>query len=164
VNLDGIRAVVDAVDRMPIIGNGDVRSIADAERMFMETGCAGIAIGRGALLNPWIFAQLCSWEQHGHLGALPTYEQRLGFMDRHYRLLVEQRGERFASFVFRKCGGWYSRVLKPGKDLHQRMMLLESLADFESIVDSLRVKGPPPHWKAGEMPEIAVPKGAISYW
>src|SRR5207249_8093329 len=53
VDLDGIRQVVEAVDCIPIIGNGDVRSIADAERMLTTTGCAGIAVGRGALLNPW---------------------------------------------------------------------------------------------------------------
>src|SRR5205085_4020717 len=58
VSLDGIRAVVAAVERIPVIGNGDVRTLADADRMLRTTGCAGIAIGRGALLNPWIFAQL----------------------------------------------------------------------------------------------------------
>jgi nifR3 family TIM-barrel protein len=164
VNIPGIRAVVEAVERMPIIGNGDVRSIADAERMFAETGCAGIAIGRGALLNPWIFAQLCSWELTGQLGFIPSYDQRLDFMARHYELLVKQRGERHASFTFRKCGGWYSKVLKPGKELHQRMMLIEKVEDFAQIVTALRTKGPPPHWKAGELTEIAVPKGPISHW
>ena len=58
VSLDGIRAVVEAVERLPVIGNGDVRSIADAEHMLRYTGCAGVSIGRGALLNPWIFVQL----------------------------------------------------------------------------------------------------------
>ena len=164
VNLAGIRAVVEAVERMPIIGNGDVRSIADAERMFAETGCAGIAIGRGALLNPWIFAQLCSWECTGDIGTIPSYEQRLDFMSRHYHLLVGQRGERCASLTFRKCAGWYSRVLRPGKELHQKMMMLERAAEFDAIVATLREKGPPPHWKAGELPEIAVPKGPISHW
>jgi tRNA-dihydrouridine synthase B len=164
VNRAGIRAVVEAVEKMPIIGNGDVRSIADAEQMFQETGCAGIGIGRGALLNPWIFAQLCSWEQTGHLGSIPCYDRRIDFMSRHYHLLVEQRGERHASLTFRKCGGWYSRVLRPGKEIHRRMMMLERIADFEEIVATLRTKGPPPHWKAGEMPEIAVPKGPISHW
>src|SRR5205085_8997999 len=53
VNLDGIRAVVEAVERIPVIGNGDVRTVADAERMRAATGCAGVAIGRGALLDPW---------------------------------------------------------------------------------------------------------------
>lgn len=164
VNLDGIRAVVEAVERMPIIGNGDVRSIADAERMFAETGCAGIGIGRGALLNPWIFAQLCAFETTGDIGAWPDYGARIDFMARHYELLVRQRGERHASLTFRKCGGWYSRVLKPGKELHRRMMMLECVAQFEEIVGILREKGPPPYWKAGEMPEIAVPAGPISHW
>jgi hypothetical protein len=85
-------------------------------------------------------------------------------MARHYHLLVQQRGERGASLTFRKCGGWYSRVLRPGKELHQRMMMLERVADFDAIVATLRAKGPPPHWKAGAMPEIAVPKGPISHW
>lgn len=164
VNLAGIRAVVEAVDRMPIIGNGDVRSIADAERMFQETGCAGIAIGRGALLNPWIFSQLCAFEQTDHIGTIPSYDQRLDFMARHFHLLVEQRGERGACLTFRKCGGWYSRVLRPGKELHQKLMMLEKIADLDGIIATLRDKGPPPHWKAGEMPEIAVPKGPISHW
>jgi nifR3 family TIM-barrel protein len=164
VNIAGIRAVVEAVEHMPIIGNGDVRSIADAQRMFDETGCAGIGIGRGALLNPWIFAQLCSWEQTGQPGFVPGYDQRLDFMARHYQLLVEQRGERYASLTFRKCGGWYSRVLRPGKEIHQRLMMLERVADFEDIVRTLHTKGPPPHWQAGELPEIAVPQGPISHW
>src|SRR5439155_10978018 len=47
VNLDGIRRVVEAVERIPVIGNGDVRTIAGAEEMLRTTGCAGIAIGRG---------------------------------------------------------------------------------------------------------------------
>src|SRR5437870_5524718 len=58
VNHDGIRAVVEAVEHIPVIGNGDIRTVADAQRMLTETGCAGIAVGRGALLNPWVFAQL----------------------------------------------------------------------------------------------------------
>src|SRR5262245_38454526 len=50
VNLEGIRAVAEAVERIPVIGNGDVRSVADAARMLHTTHCSGIAIGRGALL------------------------------------------------------------------------------------------------------------------
>src|SRR5579872_6473519 len=58
VNLDGIRAVVDAVERIPVIGNGDVRTVADAWQMRASTGCAAVAIGRGALYDPWIFRRL----------------------------------------------------------------------------------------------------------
>jgi len=55
VNLAGIRAVVQAVKHVPVIGNGDVLTPPAAKRMFDETGCAGVSIGRGAFYNPWIF-------------------------------------------------------------------------------------------------------------
>jgi tRNA-dihydrouridine synthase B len=138
VNHDGIRAVVEAVERIPIIGNGDVRSLADAEQMLNGTGCAGIAIGRGALLNPWFFAQLQRWDQTGDPGPSATYGQRLEFMDRHFRLLVEHKGERFACLSFRKVANWYCRVLKPGRSLQQRLMMIESAASFEQMVAEIR--------------------------
>jgi tRNA-dihydrouridine synthase B len=164
VNLDGIRAVVEAVEHMPVIGNGDIRSIADAERMFLSTGCAGISIGRGALLNPWFFSQLCRWEETGDPGPAAGFEPRLEFMARHYRLLVGQRGERFASLTFRKVANWYCRVLKPGRAIQQRLMMLERVADFDAIAAYLRDQGPPPNWQQGAEPEIAVPKGPMAHW
>src|SRR5262249_60616973 len=69
VKLDGIKAVVEAVESIPVFGNGDVRSLADAARMLETTGCAGLALGRGALLNPWFFQHLARWEETGDPGS-----------------------------------------------------------------------------------------------
>ena len=55
VNLAGIRKVVEAVKTIPVIGNGDIITPQAAKKMFDETGCAGVSIGRGAFYNPWIF-------------------------------------------------------------------------------------------------------------
>jgi nifR3 family TIM-barrel protein len=55
VNLAGIRAVVQAVKRVPVIGNGDVTTPQAAKKMLDETGCTGVSIGRGAFYDPWIF-------------------------------------------------------------------------------------------------------------
>jgi nifR3 family TIM-barrel protein len=166
VNLDGIRAVVAAVERIPVIGNGDVSTIADAARMLSVTGCAGVSIGRGALLNPWIFAQLRRWQETSEPGPGPTYGQRLDFMDRHFHLLVEQRGERFACLTFRKVANWYCRVLHPGRDVQQRLIRLETVAEFEQIVARLRDAGVPPGWQERGQGEaiIAVPKGPVERW
>src|SRR5205085_5025496 len=94
VDLDGIRQVVEAVERIPVIGNGDVRTIADAERMLAVTGCAGIAIGRGALANPWFFRQLNNWLATGRPGPRGTYDERIDFMLTHFRRLIDWRGVR----------------------------------------------------------------------
>ncbi len=166
VNLDGIRAVVEAVERIPVIGNGDVRTVAEAERMLLTTGCAGISIGRGALLNPWIFAQLQRWHHTGDPGPGPTYEQRLDFLDRHFHLLVQQRGERFACLTFRKVANWYCRVLKPGRDVQQRLVRLEQVAELERIVARLRAAGSPRGWedRTQEEATIPVPRGPVEHW
>jgi tRNA-dihydrouridine synthase B len=166
VNLDGIRAVVEAVERIPILGNGDVRTLADAEQMRRVTGCTGIAIGRGALLNPWIFAQLAHWEATGEPGPTPTYRQRLDFMDRHFHLLVEHRGEHFACLTFRKVANWYCRVLRPGRDLQQRLVMIESVAAFEQIVE--QISDLLAHRSEQDFPDadlpIRIPSGPVERW
>jgi nifR3 family TIM-barrel protein len=166
VNLDGIRRVVEAVERLPVIGNGDVRGIADAERMLRQTGCAGIAIGRGALLNPWFFRQLVHWEETGEPGPAPTPLQRLEFMDRHFHLLVGHRGERFACLTFRKVANWYCRALRPGREVQQQLVRIDSVAVFEEIVRRLRdtlAARPAEEWTGAELP-IKVPGGPVSHW
>jgi nifR3 family TIM-barrel protein len=166
VNLEGIRAVAEAVRRIPVIGNGDVRTVADAERMLRVTGCAGIALGRGALVNPWIFAQLTRWEATGEPGPAATYEDRVAFMGRHFHLLVGQRGERFACLTFRKVANWYCKVLRPGRLIQQRLMRLERVADFDEILEQMRE-----HGRTGDGPAVlesepgvAVPQGPIERW
>ncbi len=166
VKLGGIRAVVEAVERIPVFGNGDVRSLEGAARMLAETGCAGVAIGRGALLNPWFFRQLERWEATGDPGPAATYRERLELMDRHFRLLVEQQTERFACLTFRKVANWYCRVLKPGKAIQQQLVMIDSLAHFESLVGQVGAiiadRG------ADEMPEadvgVRVPSGPVERW
>jgi nifR3 family TIM-barrel protein len=166
VNLDGIRAVVEAVESVPIIGNGDVLTIRDAAHMLTSTGCAGIAIGRGALLNPWFFAQLQRWERTGDPGVPATCRDHLDFMDRHYHLLVEHRGERHACFAFRKVANWYCRVLRPGRDIQQRLVMIDSVANFEEIVAEVRERLALRDGR-GALPErlsIPVPRGPIEHW
>ncbi len=166
VNLDGIRAVVEAVERIPVIGNGDVRTVGDAARMLAVTGCAGIAVGRGALLNPWFFAQLRRWEETGDPGPPATYRERLDFMDRHFHLLVEHKGERFACLSFRKVANWYCRVLRPGHAVQQQLMLLDSVAHFEALVEEVRdvlQARTGQDWPEADF-SIRVPGGPVEHW
>lgn len=166
VNLDGIRDVVEAVERIPVIGNGDVRTIADAERMLAITGCAAIAIGRGALANPWFFRQLGNWVRTGEPGPRGTYEERLRFLENHFQRLIEWRGEHMACLQFRKMATWYTKALRTGKAIQQTLVMLDSLSTFRRIVDQLRNQGPPHGWSEWDSTEanIAVPSGPIAHW
>jgi tRNA-dihydrouridine synthase B len=166
VNHAGIRAVVEAVERIPVIGNGDVRTVADAAHMLDATGCAGIAIGRGALLNPWFFVQLSRWEQTGAPGLPATYLERLEFMDRHFRLLVAHKGERFACLSFRKVANWYCRVLRPGREIQQQLMHIDSVTTFAALVVRIRDvidQRPTEDWPEADL-AMRVPSGPVEMW
>lgn len=164
VDREGIGRVVEAVERMPIVGNGDVRTIHDAERMFRETGCAAVSIGRGALGNPFIFRQLRQWAIDGTTGPEPTFEERVGVMERHFLRLVERRGERFACLQFRKVLKWYNHLIRTPRPLYLKLINLPSVALFREIVAEIREAGPvaplPGHFE----PRVPVPSGPIDKW
>ncbi len=92
--------------RMPIIGNGDVRSPQDARRMRDTTGCDFVMIGRAALGNPWIFRELAG-------GPAPTVEERcatvLWHLERHVAFMADERA---AVRAFRKHLAWYAHGLR----------------------------------------------------
>ncbi len=167
VNHEGIRRVVEAVERIPVFGNGDVMGIADAARMIDETGCAGVAIGRGALANPWIFRQLSNWVNTGEPGPRGSYHERLDFMRLHLRRLIEWKGdEKFGCVHFRKVATWYTRALRLPKRVQQTFVMLGSLKQFEDAIAPFAEAGPPPGWSDWDTQHahVAVPAGPIAHW
>lgn len=164
VNRLGIRAVVEAVDRMPIVANGDIRTIADAARTFEETGCAAISIGRGALANPFIFRQLDCWARTGDPGPAPAFEERLELMRRHFHGLVSRRGEHYGCLQFRKILKWYYHFTGMSKAYYLRLINLASPAVFDQVLAQIELAGPeaglPGHYEF----HVPVPSGAIDKW
>lgn len=164
VNRGGIRAVVEAAGTLPVVGNGDVRTLADAERMFRETGCAAVSIGRGALANPFLFRQLQHWAEHGRPGPDPGFEDRIDMMERHFFRLVERRGERMACLQFRKLIKWYNYAIRPPKTLYHRLINLSDVATFTETVASIRAGGPASALPGHFEPRVPVPSGPIDKW
>ncbi|MFO0958310.1 MAG: tRNA dihydrouridine synthase DusB [Isosphaeraceae bacterium] len=164
VDRRGIRAVVEAVERMPIVGNGDVRTLADAATMFRETGCAAISIGRGALGNPFIFRQLAHWAEHGEPGPEPTFAERLDLMERHFRRLVDQRGEHYACLQIRKTLKWYYHFTRMPKPLYLQLVNLPSLERFDRTLAEIRESGPTAPLPGHFEPRIPVPTGPMDKW
>ena len=164
VNRDGIRAVVEAVDKMPVVANGDLRTILDVASMFEETGCAAVSIGRGALSNPFLFRQLTHWAEQGRPGPDPTFEDRVDVMVDHFRGLLARRGERIACLQFRKLVKWYSYAIRPPKELYNRLINLSSGALFEEVVVEIRQTGPTSPLPGHLEPRVPVPTGPIDKW
>jgi tRNA-dihydrouridine synthase B len=96
VNLAGIRAVVQAVKTVPVIGNGDVTTPQAAKKMLDEAGCAGVSIGRGAFYDPWIFQRTLRYLQasgsSGRESALTSSLQPKHIERTHVRC-YEEKGE-----------------------------------------------------------------------
>ncbi|MBM4256880.1 MAG: tRNA dihydrouridine synthase DusB [Deltaproteobacteria bacterium] len=134
VNLAGIRAVVQAVPSLPVFGNGDIRDAQSAALMLAETGCAGVAIGRGALTNPWIFREISSVFAGFSLPSPPTLLDRVAFMTRHFLWAVKLRGEHLACLQFRKMIDWYARAFGPCKRLRLGLKELSSVDQYHDVV------------------------------
>ena len=136
VNLAGIRKVVEAVKTIPVIGNGDVICAESAKKMFDETGCAGVSIGRGAFYNPWIFAHTNHYLATGQLLPEPSFAERVRVMCRHLDLMVEVFGEEMGCRMFRKVAPWYSKRFGPANEFNKRVVLVSTKAQFHEILQS----------------------------
>jgi tRNA-dihydrouridine synthase B len=185
VNLAGVRLVVEAVRRIPIIGNGDVTTPEAAKMMFDQTGCAGVSIGRGAFYNPWIFTHTRHYLATGELLPEPAFEERIRVMCRHLDLMIEVFGEEHGCRMFRKVAPWYSKRFGPANLFNKRVVTVSSRAEFHRILeDYLRWRTQfldenrelKPNYRPGPLvasfmePEsarrqsIPVPKGPVEVW
>jgi nifR3 family TIM-barrel protein len=167
INPDGIRRVVEAVEHIPVFGNGDVRSIVDARDLIARTGCQGLALGRGALANPWIFRQLAYWIDTGEPGPKGTYAEHVDLMRTHVKRLCDWRGsENRGCVMFRKVAAWYGQALRLPKKLRVQLTMLKDLSQFESLVAPVVAGGPPAGWSEHDLQGAAVdvPSGPMAHW
>lgn len=130
-------------DAFPVIGNGDVKSPADARRMLDETGCDFVMIGRGALGNPWLFRELRGGEP-------PTPAERAALVAEHLRAHLAFVGAELPAVrQFRRHLGWYSRGLRGAAVFRT---LVNTLASAEQVLDAAHdfFSGTEPDGAAGE--------------
>jgi tRNA-dihydrouridine synthase B len=186
INLGGIRAVVEAVKTIPVIGNGDVTTPEAAKKMLNETGCAGVSIGRGAFYNPWVFQHTLHYLETGELLPEARFEERVRVMCRHLDLMIEVFGEEHGCRMFRKVAPWYAKRFGPANEFNKRVVQISSKTEFQEVLASylrwrqqfldengeLKSRFAPPPMVATFMQEpgvtkrehIPVPKGPVEVW
>jgi nifR3 family TIM-barrel protein len=119
---------------IPLVGNGDVTSPAEARRMLEETGCDAVMIGRASFGNPWIFRATTALLGRLPAPAPPTARERLAMLVRQFRLATSIATERHAANEIRKHVAWYAKGLPNTARLKERGQKVERLFDLEAIV------------------------------
>lgn len=155
---DRIAELVQAVD-IPVFGNGDIWTAEDALDMFAQTGCAGVAIGRGCQGRPWLFADIAAALAGSPERQEPTLGQVGAIVARHARLLVElyDGDERMAVHDMRKHVAWYLKGFAVGGQVRRDFMACESLEDMDRCIADLDQDMPYPQAVAGK------PRGRVRY-
>lgn len=133
VDLGIIRDVKQAV-KIPVIGNGDVDSPLAAAKMYEETGCDLVMIGRAAMGNPWIFNQVNNYLSDGWIVPPPPLSKRMLTLLNQVDRMVEYKGEKIAMMEARKHAAWYMRGLIGAAELRKMCGTITSKDDVIKVV------------------------------
>ncbi|MCI0515491.1 tRNA dihydrouridine synthase DusB [candidate division KSB1 bacterium] len=133
-----IRLVKQAV-QIPVIGNGDVTSAAAAQRMFEETGCDLVMIGRGAFGNPWLFREIALYLKEGRLIPPPTHAERIAMCLRQFRIARRMFPERYLLTDLRKHLIWYTHGLPQGSHIRQQLFKIKDVPAIETTLLELEM-------------------------
>jgi len=109
-----------------IIGNGDVKSMDDAEMKIREFGVDGVMVGRAVLGNPWFFG-----------GGEPGVEDRIGAAKDHLKYFEKFLGEHLSYHTVKKHLGWYLKGFDGARELRMNLMKTESAAEAIELINSI---------------------------
>ncbi len=126
VDLEAIARVKRAV-RIPVVGNGSILGPWDAISMIRHTGVDALMIGRGAIGNPWIFSRLLGWIKTGELPAPPGLAEKKMMALRHFQCLRSVLGERLAVLHCRKHLPAYTKGLRGGALMREKVNRMDSM-------------------------------------
>ena len=135
VDLDIIKKVKESV-KIPVIGNGDIKSCYDAKKMLEYTGCDAIMIGRGVLGNPWLIKECVDYLEKGKIPKEIDLHSKIEMIKKHLNLLIEQKGEKVACLEMRSHFAWYLKGLANTKKLKISLQQVTKKDEAIRLLDS----------------------------
>ena len=130
-------AKVKAAVKIPVIANGDVRDFETFDKILEVTKADGVMIGRASQGNPWLIGNLINYFKTGKKNSLPTLEERVKIMRRHFEKLLEFKGENIGVREMRKHSAWYTKGLKGGAAFRNKFNRAETAEDFLKTLSEL---------------------------
>ncbi len=119
---------------IPVIGNGDIWTAADAKNMFDYTDCDAVMVARGAQGNPWLFTQIGELLNEGKVTTNPSPRERLSVALEHITALVEEKGESRGIKEARKHMAWYIKGLKGSSAIKTEIFKISDFATMRSAL------------------------------
>ena len=137
VNLDYIKMVKEAVS-IPVIGNGDIRSIDDAKKMMEYTGCDGVMIGRGAIGNPWLVRDLVDYFTCGIVKDAPSRLEKINMLKYQFDEMLKIKSEKNAVLEMRTIANYYVKGFKNAKELKIKLVNLKTKEEFYGLIEYMK--------------------------
>ncbi len=132
-----IRQVKESL-HIPVIANGDIRSVQDLIKIREVSGCEAVMVGRAAQGNPWIFRQLTQYLKTGEILPGPTMDERKEVIIRHLDMLLKFKGDYVGPREMRKHATWYTRGIKGNAELRVQFNKAETRDDFLRILEKMK--------------------------
>lgn len=132
---DIIRQVKEALS-IPVIGNGDIYSPQDAERMINETDCDAVLIGRGARGNPWIFKRTVEYLESGRIILEPTPKEKIELLLYHLDMEIQNKGEDIGIREMRKHASWYLKGLPGSSHVKSQIFTMTKREEIKALLNS----------------------------
>lgn len=128
-----ISKVKDVV-KIPVIGNGDVVSLEDAENLLKIAGTDGVMIGRGTYGRPWFIGQVMAYLKNGEIKPDPSIEEQKELVLEHFEAMLEFYGIQGGVHIARKHLGWYSKNMHGAGEFRVKINTTENVEEIRETI------------------------------